>query len=184
MPADEQTLKVIFAGAARFRFLCLLTAAVFAWGIGVVVCQARQADERAAGRGEIKLEGEHVERVVLRREGGRTENFEQPGETIELREGRYKLIESHLKGGYVCFQGTGTQNPWITVATGEPAVLKVGAPLKQTLKVKRRGKALALDYKLLGIGGEAYARADRSNPPSFTVYKGDQEIASRQFAYG
>ena len=170
-----------FAGAARFRFAGLFVTILFSLGMCVVFCRA---DEQYAGRGEIKLQGKHIERLVLWREDGRTENFKQPGQIIELPEGRYKLTESHLKGGYVCFQGTGAPNPWITVAAGEPGVLKVGAPLKKTLKVRRRGKALALDYKLLGIGGEAYARADRSNPPSFAVYKGDQEIASGQFAYG
>lgn len=98
--------------------------------------------------------------------------------------GEYHLLESHLDGGYACFQGGGRQNKWITIAENTPAVLKVGAPLKQTLEVKRQGRSLALGYKLLGIGGEAYAEADRSNPPGFTVYKGDQEIASGQLAYG
>jgi hypothetical protein len=184
MPTKEQTPKMIFAEAAKFRFIGLFVAILFSLGMWAVFCEAQEVDKEDAPRGQLKLEGKSVERLVLRREDGRTERFNQPGQTIELREGKYELIESHLKGGYVCFQGTGTQNPWITVATGEPAVLKVGAPLKQTLKVKRRGQALALDYKLLGIGGEAYARSDRSKPPSFVVYTGDKEITSGQFAYG
>ena len=134
--------------------------------------------------GKLRLEGEHVERLVLRREDGHTERFDQPGDVVELPVGEYHLMESHLAGGYTCFQGPGSQDKWITIAENKPAVLKAGAPLKQTLEVKRQGRTLALDYKLLGIGGEAYARADRSNPPGFTVYKGDQEIASGKLAYG
>ena len=175
---------MISAGPGRFTFLCLLTAAISAWGIGVVFCQAGQAEGQDVARGTIKLEGKCVERLVLWQEDGPTKRLDQPGETIELPEGEYKLIESHLKGGCVCFQGTGTQNPWITVAAGEPAILKVGAPLKQTLEAKRRGKVLTLDYKLLGVGGEGYACEDRSKRPRFAAYKGDQEIASGQFEYG
>ena len=155
-----------------------MIASVF-WNSGV---SCSLAEEPA--KGELKLEGEHVERLVLRRKDGHTERFDQPGEVVELPVGQYHLMESHLDGGYTCFQGPGPQNKWITIAENKPAVLKAGAPLKQTLEVKRQGRTLALDYKLLGIGGEAYAGADRSNPPGFTVYKGDQEIASGQLAYG
>ena len=159
-------------------FIMFVNTMVF-WNAGVSCCLAQET-----ALGELKLEGEHVERLVLREKDGHTERFDKPGETIELPVGQYQLLESHLDGGYTCFQGGGPQNKWITIAENAPAVLKVGAPLKQTMEVKRQGKALALDYKLLGVGGEAYARADRSNPPSFTVYKGDKEIASGQFAYG
>jgi len=153
-------------------------ASVF-WNSGVSCCLAQ---EKALG--ELKLEGEHVERLVLRGKDGHTERFDQPGEVVELPVGEYQLLESHLDGGYTCFQGGGPQNKWITIAQNAPAVLKVGTPLNQTLEVKRQGRTLALDYKLLGVGGEAYTQEDRSNPPSFTVYKGDQEIASGQLAYG
>jgi len=142
------------------------------------------AQEQKEALGELKLEGEHVERLVLRREDGRTERFEKPHEIIQLPEGKYHLMESHLDVGYVCFQGAGPQSKPITIAENEPAVLKVGAPLKQTLQTRREGRVLVLDYKLIGIGNELYTKADRSNPPNFTVYKGNQEIASGRFAYG
>ena len=153
-------------------------ASVF-WNSGASCCLAQ---EKALG--ELKLEGEHVERLVLQRKDGHTERFDQPGEVVELPVGQYHLLESHLDGGYTCFQAGGPQNKWITIAQNAPAVLKVGTPLKQTLEVKRQGRTLALDYKLLGVGGEVYTQEDRSNPPSFTIYNGDQEIASGQFAYG
>jgi len=142
------------------------------------------AQEQKQALGKLKIEGEHIERLVLRREDGREERFDKPRETIQLPEGKYHLLESHLDGGYVCFQGAGPQSKWITIAENEPAELKVGAPLKQTIEVKRQGKILNLDYRLLGIGGEAYTMADRSNPPGFKVYKGDKEIASGRFTYG
>lgn len=155
-------------------------ASVF-WNSGASCCLA-QRQEKALG--ELKLEGEHVERFVLQGKDSHTERIDQPGESIELPVGQYRLLESHLDGGYDCFQGAGPQSKWITIAENAPAVLKIGAPLNQTLTVKRQGKVLTLDYKLIGIGGEAYTSAERSNPPSLTVYRGDQEIASGQFSYG
>jgi len=163
----------------KIGFTILFVIALVFWNSGVSCCLAGQQ-----ASGELKLEGEHVENLVLRRQDGHTERFDRPGEIVELPVGEYRLLESHLDGDFACFQGDGPQNKWITIDENTPAVLKVGAPLKQTLEVKRQGRSLALDYKLLGIGGEGYARADRSNPPGFTVYKGEQEIASGQLAYG
>lgn len=168
-----QTKKAKFIGSFNAILLFLAT--------GTSLCMAQ--GQRSV-LGELKLEGKHVERLVLQRKDGQTERFDQPGETFKLPVGQYRLLESQLNGGYDCFQGVGPQIKWITITENVPAVLKVGAPLKQILEVKRRGKVLMLDYKMLGIGGEAYASTDRSNPPSFTVYKGDKEIASGQFKYG
>ena len=175
----NHTRKGLLVRDLKFVLIISFVIASVFWNSGASCCLAR---EKASG--ELKLEGEHVERLVLRRKDGHTERFDQPGEVIELRVGQYHLLESHLDGGYSCFQGAVTQNKWIKIAENTPAVLKAGAPLKQTLEVKRQGRTLALDYKLLGIGGEGYTHEDRSNPPGFTVYKGDQEIASGQLAYG
>ena len=177
----NQIRKGLIVQDLKFGFIISFVIASVFWSKEASLCLA-QGQEKALG--ELKLEGEHVERLVLRRKDGHTERFDQPGETVKLPVGQYHLMESHLEGGYTCFQGGRSQTKWITIAENTPAVLKVGAPLKQTLEVKRQGRALALDYKLLGIGGEAYTRADRSNPPDFTVYKGEQEIASGQLAYG
>jgi hypothetical protein len=134
--------------------------------------------------GELKIEGKHIERIILRQKDGSSKWFDKPGRTIELPPGRYQLQESRLEGGYICVRGAGIKNKWITIAENKPAVLKVGAPLKQTIKVRRRGKALVLDYKLLGIGGESYTNEIRNKPPSFVVYKGDEELISGRFEYG
>lgn len=172
---------MMFAHITKIKLVGSFIAILPFLAIGTCLCKAQ---DQISTLGELKLEGEHVERLVLQRKDGHTERFDQPGEVVELPVGQYQLQEAHLDGGYACLQGAGPQNKWITIAENVPAVLKVGTPLKQTLEVKRQGRTLALDYKLLGIGGEGYTRADRSNPPGFTVYKGDQEIASGQLAYG
>jgi hypothetical protein len=43
---------------------------------------------------------------------------------------------------------------------------------------------LLLNYELLGVGGEIYTGPDRAKPPTFTVCKGDKEIASGTFEFG
>jgi hypothetical protein len=168
-----------FAQTNKCRFTGLLLL-----GIGASLCEAQQATEPKATLGELKLEGEHVERLVLRRKDGHNERFNSPGQTVTLPVGQYHVLESHLSGGYTCFQGPGPNVQWITVTEGNPALLKVGAPLKQTLDAARHGRVLVLDYKLLGAGGESYAGKDRSKPPSFAIYKGDKEIASGTFEFG
>ena len=149
------------------------------WNFKAPCCLAK---DRALGK--LKIEGEHVEHLVLQDKEGRTRRFDKPGKTIELPMGQYQLQESHLDDGYVCFQRPRLQDKWITISENKPVVLKVGAPLKQTLKVKRRGKSLVLDYKLLGIGGESYNNNDRNKPPRLVVYNGDEEINSGRFEYG
>jgi hypothetical protein len=175
----NQIRKGLLLQDLKFDLIIPFVIASVFWNSGVSCCLAGQQ-----ASGELKLEGEHVERLVLWRMDGHTERFDRPGEVVELPVGQYQLHEAHLDGGYDCLQGGGAQNKWITIAENTPAVLKVGTPLKQILEVKRQGRTLALNYKLLGIGGEAYTRADRNNPPDFTVYKGEQEIASGQLSYG
>ena len=172
---------MMFAHTTKVKLVDSFIAILLLLAIGTCLCKAQ--DQRLT-LGELKLEGEHVERLVLQRKDGHTERFDRPGETFKLPVGQYRLLESYLNGGFDCFQGAGPQSKWITIAENAPAVLKIGAPLNQTLTVKRQGKVLVLDYKLLGIGGETYTNENRNKPPSLTVYRGDQEIASGQFAYG
>jgi len=135
--------------------------------------------------GELKVQGKYIERLVLRQKDGGTKKFDKPGETIKLPIGEYRLQEVRLESGYSCGITTRISDAnWVTVAEDKPAVLEVGAPLKQTVEVRRQGSLLLLNYKLLGAGGEAYTSDNRSDPPGFSVYKGDKKIASGKFEYG
>jgi len=143
------------------------------------------SSQHGTNLGELKVQGKYIERLVLSQKDGSTKKFDKPGETIKLPVGEYRLQEVRLQGGYSC----GITRPisdadWVTVAEDKPAVLNVGAPLKQGVRVERWGRFLVLNYELLGVGGEKYTRVDRSNPPTFVVYKGDRKIASGKFEYG
>ena len=173
---------MIFMQITKFRFIGLFIVTILLFlGTGICLCEAQEADKQGLALGELKLEGKYIERLVLRRKDSRTERFDQPAETIKLPAGQYRLLEAHLKGGYT-FRSL--SRDWITVAEDKPAVFKVGAPLKPTVKAQRQGSVLVLNYELIGIGGEIYTDSNRNKPPTFTIYKGDKEIASDKFEFG
>jgi hypothetical protein len=169
----------------KYRLAGLFVSVVIFWGTGICLCQSQQTAERGSALGELKLDGNHIERLVLSQKDGGRKKFDKPNETIKLAIGEYRLQEASLEGGYSCGITTPISDAdWVTIAEDKPAVLKVGAPLKQTVELKRQGSLLLLNYKLLGAGGEAYTSDNRSDPPAFTVYKGDKKIASCKFEYG
>jgi hypothetical protein len=175
---------MMFAQTNKCRFASSLITILLFWGIEVCLCQAQEADRQGSALGELRFEGKYIEGLVLRRKDGSTERFDQPDETIRLPAGEYRLLETHLKGGYTCRSSRTPAGDWVTIAEDNAAVLKVGAPLKQTVRARRRGRILVLNHELLGVGGEIYAGSDRTKPPTFTVYKGDKEIASDKFELG
>ena len=168
-------------GSSLIRILFVLL-------VGLCLCDAQKAYGEKPAQGELKIEGKYIKQLTLEREDGNKVTFDQPGESIKIAAGKYRLQEVHLEGGYT-YQEWMVPRPelkqnWIEVGEDKPAVLKAGAPLKQILKAERQGRALELDYKLLGIGGEKYVNSDSNKPPTFTVYKGGKRIASGEFEYG
>lgn len=134
--------------------------------------------------GEIRLEGEHIERLILRRKDGSSQRFDYPGETIRVPVGEYRLEDVRLKSGYNFSRRTSSYH-WVTVTEEKPAALKVGAPLKQTVKIERQGPVLVLNYELTGAGGETYtSMSNRDKRPKFMVFKDDKEVGSGQFEFG
>ena len=178
----NRVLKMELVQNLKFKFVSLFLTIVFFSSAAVSLSWAQ---ERDSALGELKLEGEYVERLVLRRKDGRTERFDQRDETIKLPVGEYRLQEVRLRGGYIFRSSRTPIRDWIMITEDKPAVLKVGAPLKHSVGIRRRGRILFLDYRLVGVGGEIYTgRMNRSKPPTFTVYKGDKEVASDKFEFG
>lgn len=156
------------------------------WANAVFGEDAREETGQEPAQGELKLEGKYIKQLVLKGEDGASIKFDQPGESIKVAVGKYRLWEVHLEGGYSCREWMLPERKQnrIEVSKDKPAVLKVGAPLKQIATATRQGRVLSLGYELSGIGGESYVRDDRSNPPTFTAYKGDERITSGTFEYG
>jgi len=173
---------MISTRANKCRFTDSLIIVLLLLAAGACFCQAQEPNKPDSAMGELKLEGKHIERLVLRRNDGHAETFNNPGEIITLPAGEYLLQEVRLKGAYARNRLSGGEQ--IMVRAGQQEVLKVGAPLVPTIKVQRQGRILRLSYELLGAGGETYTGGDRSKPPTFAVYKGQKKIASDKFEFG
>ena len=147
-----------------------------------------QFTEQKPSLGEVKITGVNVQRVTL--EGGPyMVVIDRPEATVRVPVGSYKSSKVCLRKGSAeahldqrtQFSAAGR----ITVNDTKPAVLTAGGPLTNSVSVIRQGRKLSLNYQLVGAGG-AYqlVNQDRSHPPEFTVYQGDQKVASGKFEFG
>ncbi|MBL7189245.1 MAG: hypothetical protein ISS70_23200 [Phycisphaerae bacterium] len=143
-----------------------------------------ETERQDSAMGELKLEGDSVVRLILRREGdNQREEFRRPEQITKLPTGKYSVEEIHLDGGYI-YDASRSPMRRLVVTSDEPATLKVGGPLKQTITANREGRLLVMNYQLVGIDGEQYTNGSRAEPPTFTVYKGDKKMASGKFEFG
>jgi hypothetical protein len=175
---------MMFTKISKFRSVNPLAVIVLVLGSGL--CLAQSQDQESA-LGELRLDGGHIERLVLLRNDGRREVLTDPEEAVKLPVGQYLLKDVHLKGGYTRRIMPGADRNRVTIAQNRPESLKVGAPLKQNISIQRSGTFLELTYCLRGVGGNTYRYAltgGRSSRPSFTIYKGAREIATGKFEFG
>ncbi len=169
---------MMFAQTARLQSVSSFVTILLFLGSGACLCKAQEP-----ALGELKLEGKYIERLVLSRNDGHREVFSDPKETVKLPVGQYLLQDVRLKGGYAR-RGISDRNR-VTISEEKMAVLRVGAPLKQTVSVRRRGRMLELSYGLYGVGGATYTAVRNANKrPTFTIYKGDRKIATGEFEFG
>jgi hypothetical protein len=162
---------------SKFRPVSLFLSVLVLFNTGICLSQVQ---EEVTATGELKLKGKHIRQLIFLDRERKREKLDNPGESIKLSAGEYQLTEVHLEGGYVSH----SFSRWATVDKDKPNVLKVGAPLKQSVRVQRRRNLLVLDYELFGVGGHTYVQARRGTPPQFTVYSGDKKIASGKFEFG
>jgi hypothetical protein len=146
-----------------------------------------QFTEQKPSLGELRIAGDFVRRVTL--EGGPyMVVIDKPEPVVRVPVGSYGTSKVCLKKGDAeAYLDGRTQSSTgrITVSDSKPAVLTAGGPLTNSVSVSRRGKYLALNYQLVGAGG-AYqlVNQDRSHPPEFTIYQGDQKVGSGKFQFG
>ncbi|MEA3225956.1 MAG: hypothetical protein U9Q07_08390 [Planctomycetota bacterium] len=159
-----------------------LAAVLLLFGSGARLCNAKDGKSTL---GKLRLDGEYIERLVLRRNDGHTEVLNDPEETVKLPAGQYLLQDVRLKGGYTRQTIRAPHSNRITISKDKPALLKVGGPLKQTVSVRRRGSILELTYGLFGADGNTYAIAsNRNKRPTFAIYKGHRKIVTGKFEFG
>jgi hypothetical protein len=135
--------------------------------------------------GRLSLEGKFIKRLSLRAGSARV-LLEAPEAIESIPVGEYECESIFLDGGELgLFSTSDAHTLSVLVLENENATLKVGGPLSSSVDVKRMGNTLQLNYKLLDVWGHSYTSGQRvDKPPTFTIYKGDKEIASGSFEYG
>jgi hypothetical protein len=175
-------MKLMNTRTYTIRFTVIVVATVLLLSTGI---NAGEAQDREPTLGKLTLEGQSITRIILlHKETGQPEEFRRPEQSIELPVGQYRVQEVHLEGGYVNSRLISAEHYLIRIGTDEPATLKIGGPLKPTVKMERQGRQLVMTYALVGVSGEQYTGGDTTTPPTFTVYRGDKIIASDTFEYG
>jgi len=124
---------MVFARTNNLRFVISFAAVLLLLHLGINFSEAR---DQSSVLGELELEGKSIVRLILRREGdNEREIFRQPEQIIKLPTGKYSVQEVHLDGGYICYASRDSRRHLVSVTSDEPAMLKIGGPLKQTVKV-------------------------------------------------
>ena len=181
-------------------WVCLALLAIFVHITGLLVgneiergvSTADPTTEPTTGR--LVIEGEAVESLVLEKRSDPRDPLElhHPAPSVAIPPGEYRVKEVHLEGGYRCYPPgricDGETDEvrdvgWFTVGTDTPYVLRVGAPLKPTLRVIRENRTLRIAYDLLDVSGQElwrYFPADygREKMASLSVYREGQLIGS------
>ncbi len=141
---------------------------------------------------QVIVEGHGIEKLTLLKENDSV-NFDSvslPIYTYDakrpdwwLEPGRYRVNRIELKGGYWHVVDD-TKTEWFTLSPGEPYRLRLGAPLTSQVDVKREGRLLKLDYRLVDAARRRFRSTERTSPPRFVIYQNGREIASDAFEYG
>ena len=133
--------------------------------------------------GELRLEGQFIERLVLN--GQYTVVLDRPGPVVAVPAGSYSLSKVYLAGDKTNAVFSADLEA-IEVHENGTVDLKVGGPLQGSIAVARAGGSLRLDYKLVGVGGREFSRTDghRGQKPGFLVSQGGEKITSGSFEYG
>jgi hypothetical protein len=144
-----------------------------------------ECTEQTPQVGTLGLEGQGIERLVLQGSTGPRLFYYSREPNLVLPADTYRLEEVVVQGNY---SSSGLQIPAqvrvLTIEPGGLVTLKLGVPLRQTVKIERWGRSLVLNYQLLGRGGESYTftRRQGANPPAFTIYQGERQVDSGNFA--
>jgi hypothetical protein len=195
-------LRMTIGNRRRLSRMCLAIFATLLFpAVGLPAVERTPAKPPSApAMGQLKIEGKAIERLSLAKRIGKGDASSEkplvlnsPGSTVSLPVGDYLLERIELKGGYVCnvpFRVFGPNNQelrapqWLTIGPDQPCVLKIGAPLKATLRTYRQGRVILIAYDLLDSEGRRYASTKRGSPPRFTVSCDGREVASGSFEYG
>jgi hypothetical protein len=168
--------------------LVFLTGVLLVWLLSPAVDGAGAPSAIPPGQGGAKcqlvIEGKFIQNLTLVDRQGRPTQIARPSERVSLAPGEYRVLRVELQGGFESNPPSARDGDWFSVAPGEPYTLWVGAPLAPSVKVRRQGTQLQLDYELLDTGGRPYVDRGAAVPPRFAIYYDGHQIASDSFQYG
>ncbi len=139
---------------------------------------------------ELTIRGHSIVRLTLTERANLSQvRFENPGETVRLPAGHYRVERVDLRDGYSMLPRSGRPGDWFEVSREGPNELVVGAPLFPSASVRRYGAFLQLDYDTVDGAGRSYEQQrDPTDPlppaPRFAVFKDGEQIGSGTFEYG
>jgi len=135
---------------------------------------------------QLRVDGEHLYRLILYEPGGYTTILDKPGLTERIPAGVYQSAEVWLRRGVAEAFYIGPLA--LPVGAGAPASLAIGGPLTNVVAAERSGDNLILRYRLVGAGSPMLtyqmSAEDRGSPPGWAALAGEKPIASGKFAYG
>jgi len=148
---------------------------------------AARGREQTPGTGTLRLEGAGIQRLALQGSTGPRLYYYSREPNLALPADTYRIEEIVLQGNY---SSSGLQIPArlrvLKIEPGGFVPVKLGPPLRQTIKIERWGRSLVLHFQVLGQAGESYTvtRRQGANPPTFVIDQGGNKIVSDHFAAG
>ena len=127
----------------------------------VLLATARPAQaEHGAAVCELTIRGHSIVELTLVERGRLSQlRFENPGDSIRLSAGEYRVERVELQEKVSMVPSFPPPGPWFEVSAEGPNELAVGAPLYPTAFVRRYGAFLRLDYDLVDGAGRSYRQA-------------------------
>jgi hypothetical protein len=140
--------------------------------------------------GQLAVRGQFIRRLMLH-DGPWTVVLDEPTGTMPVPVGTYAAYRIQLQQGDVAAYPTvwpadrGIQEN-VVIESGGLTQLTAGGPLTNMVEVQRRSQHVVFNHRLVGADGHSYrlTNLDHSQPPRFTVYQGDQAVASGNFEFG
>jgi len=134
---------------------------------------------------ECEVTGRCIARLFFKRYDGTPVILDQPDRRVAIPVGRYFIQDVYVDGGPSVGVVSGGHRNGFEVSTTTPTVIRMGAPLRNTVQVLYQGwdNALGLYYDLQGADGEYYAppNPDGKQTPRFAVYWKGIRIGSGSF---
>lgn len=138
-----------------------------------------------SGTCRLRIDGRAIEQLTLVDERDNPTAFAQPGGSVSLPAGKYRVQQVKLRGGFHGYHFGGGDQDWLEVTANQTPVLKAGAPLTPQVRVQRVGRLLTLNYELVDAAACRYTPDDgEAPPPQFSILKDGRTIGSDSFAYG